>query len=167
MAGTNSPVKNVTLAIQAFSRPELRHVKLYLAGVKPGTYDNLPDNIIPLGFVERDEVANLLSTTWCLVHPSLADSSPNIVKEARVIGVPAIVTTECGGKQYIDQGKSGFVIKPNNLEELITAVLHITSSREKSLKMGSHQHEYCRHLLSEQTMIEGLKRLYNRVLETN
>lgn len=166
MAGTNSHLKNVRLAIQAFSQPELSHVKLYLAGVKPDAYDNLPDNIIPLGFVGRDEVANLLSTTWCLVHPSLADSSPNIVKEARVIGVPAIVTTECGGKQYIDNGKSGFVITPNNLEELVAAVLHVTSSREKSLEMGSHQHELCRQLLSEKTMIDGLKRIYKRVLES-
>lgn len=166
MAGTNSHVKNVQLAIKAFSQPELSHVKLYLAGVQPGAYDNLPENIIPMDFVGRDEVANLLSTTWCLVHPSLADSSPNIVKEARVIGVPAIVTTECGGKQYIDNGKSGFVIKPNNLEELVAAVLHITSSREKSLEMGAHQHELCRQLLSEQTMIDGLKRIYKRILES-
>lgn len=167
MAGTNSHVKNVQLAIKAFSRPELRHVKLYLAGVRPGTYDNLPDNIIPLGFVGRDEVANLLSTTWCLVHPSLADTGPTIVKEARVVGLPVVLTTECGSKQYIVEGKSGFVIKPNNLEELISVVLHITSSREKSIEMGSHQHELCRQLLSEQTMIDGIKRIYSQVLSND
>ena len=48
LASKNSDIKNIPLAIQAFSSPELRHVTLYLAGVPADAYPDLPDNIIPL-----------------------------------------------------------------------------------------------------------------------
>ena len=164
MAGTDSPIKNVSCAIRAFSRPELRHVRLYLAGVSKATCSNLPDNIIPLGRVSREEIEHLLSMSWCLVHPSLADTCPNIVKEARVMGVPAIVTTECGAKQYVVDGKSGFIISCNDDNALATAVLKVTDSRKTSLTMGEYDQERCRKALSADTMYYQLLQLYSEVI---
>lgn len=165
MAGSNTPVKNVSCAIRAFSRPEVSHVKLYIAGVKPGDYAGLPDNIIPLGFIPHEEMAQKLSTSWCLVHPSLADSCPNIVKEARVMGIPAIVTHDCGAKQYVIDGKSGFVIKPNDDEALAKAVLSVTQSIQRSLEMGEFDRARCRDAISQPTMLRGIKELYTSILE--
>lgn len=164
MAGTNTPVKDVPTAIAAFSRPELRHVKLYMAGVDAGAYENLPENIIPLGFVDRDEVARLLSTAWGLVHTSLADTGPTIVKEARVVGIPVVLTSDCGSKQHVVHGKSGFVIKPKDVDALIEAVLQMTKDKETSLAMGAYHHEECRKALSEQTMIDGIRAIYAKIL---
>ena len=164
IAGTNSPVKNVPCAISAFSRPELRHIKLYMAGISPEEYHALPPNIIPLGRVSRDKMRELLSSTWCLVHPSLADSCPNIVKEARVMGVPVIVTTECGAKQYVINGKSGYIIHPDDVNALVAGVLDITSSRERCLQMGSHEQEQCREALSAATMAKDINDIYRKML---
>ncbi len=164
LAGTNTPLKNAICAIEAFSRPELSHITLYLAGIAENEYKNLPANIIPLGRVSREEIKQKLSSTWCLVHPSLADSCPNIVKEARVMGVPCVVTTECGAKQYVVDEKSGYVIPVKNSDALAKAVLKITESRETSLRMGAYDHDRCRELLSEHTMINKLVKLYEQVL---
>ena len=163
-AGTHTPVKDVPTVVEAFSIPELSHVKLYLAGVNPHSIPNLPANIIPLGKVTREEIARLLGAVWCLVHPSLADSSPNIVKEARVAGVPAIVTTECGGKQYVEHGKSGFVIKSKSSDELAASVLDIVSSKERSLRMGEYKQDLCRQLLSLDTMKKGIINIYRDII---
>lgn len=164
LAGTNSPVKNVSCAIKAFSHPELRHITLYLAGVSADAYCDLPSNIIPLGRVSRDEIKRLLSETWCLVHPSLADTCPNIVKEARVMGIPSIVTTECGAKQYIVNKKSGYIIPCDNDSALKDAVLEITKSAETSLIMGEYDRERCRQALSADTMYQGLIKIYDKLL---
>lgn len=166
IAGTNAPVKNVPTAIAAFSRPELRHVKLYMAGIFPGAYENLPENIVPLGRVSRDEIAQLLSTSWCLVHPSLADTGPTIVKEARVVGIPVVLTSDCGSKQHVVHGKSGFIIKPKDVDALVDAVLQMTKDKETSLAMGAYNHEECRKALSEKTMIEGIRAIYNKILNS-
>ena len=165
LAGSDTPIKNVSCAIKAFSRPALKHVKLYLAGISKSKYSNLPDNIIPLGRVSREEIEQLLAKSWCLVHPSLADTCPNIVKEARVMGVPAIVTTECGAKQYVIDGKSGYVIPCNDDKALASAVLKATESKNSSLTMGRYDLDRCRKALSSDTMYRQLVRLYNLILE--
>lgn len=164
MAGTDTPLKNVACAIEAFSQPELSHITLYLAGIAKGQYENLPANVIPLGRVSREEIKNKLSSVWCLVHPSLADSCPNIVKEARVMGVPCVVTTECGAKQYVVHEKSGYVIPVKNCDALAKAVLKMTESADTSLRMGAYDRERCRKALSADTMIRKLFELYEQVL---
>lgn len=162
--GTNTPIKNLECAIAAFSRPELAHVKLELAGVEPGSIPDLPDNIVPLGRISRDEVVQKLSQTWCLVHPSKADTGPTAAKEARVMGVPVIISDQCGSQQYIEQGKSGYIIAPTDVDSLVQGVLEITSSKERSVSMGQYGQSKCRESLSAATMINRLLEIYGNLL---
>ena len=163
--GTNTPIKNLQCAVDSFSRPELSHVKLELAGVEPGSIPNLPANIIPLGRISRDKVAEKLSQTWCLVHPSKADTGPTAAKEARVMGVPVILTTNCGSKQYIEPGKSGYIISPYDTDALISGILEITSSKSRCLEMGFCGQNQCSEALSAESMIKRLMSLYSSVLK--
>lgn len=165
MAGTDSPIKNVETAIGAFSDSSMAHVTLLLAGVDAARRPNLPPNILALGRVSRARMTELLASSWALVHPTLADTSPNIVKEARVVGLPVVTTHECGGKQYVQEGKSGYVIEPRDVDGLRQAVLNITSSAERALSMGAWQQEECRQQLSRETMVSRLLEIYASVLE--
>jgi len=164
LSGYNTPRKNIGLAVKAFSRPELSHVKLYLAGTYENDFENLPPNIIPLGAVERDDLVKLLKQTWALVHPTLADTCPNAVKEARVMGIPAIVTHECGAKQYVVHGKSGFVIDAYNEQELVDAVLSTTKDASTSIFLGKYDQDRCREALSTKTMVDGIRHIYQGIL---
>lgn len=163
---SNAPIKNIQLAISAFSTPELRHIKLYMAGATSDRYHNLTPNIIALGALNRAELAKYLSQTWCLIHPSLADTGPTSVKEARVAGVPVVLTTECGAKQYVNHGKSGYIIPPHNKQALIDAVLSVTASQPTSLDMGAFDVERCRKALSCDSMYTAFAMLYHRVLQS-
>lgn len=160
MAGTAEPMKNVPTAIAAFRRPELAQVQLLLAGVAEGQFPDLPPNVKPLGGVPHERIAALLASCWCLVHPSLGDTCPNIIKEARVAGVAVITSTECGGKQYVAEGKSGFVIEPRDAEGLARGVAAVTRDAETALQMGRCEQDRCRRELSTETMAQGLFRLY-------
>ena len=162
--GTNTPIKNLECAIAAFSRPELAHVKLELAGVEPGSIPGLPGNVVPLDRISRDEVVQKLSQTWCLVHPSKADTGPTAAKEARVMGVPVIISDQCGSQQYIEQGKSGYIIAPTDVNSLVQGVLEITSSKERSISMGQYGQSKCRESLSAATMINRLLEIYGNLL---
>lgn len=166
MAGTDSPIKNVETAIEAFSDSSMAHVTLLLAGVDAAQRTNLPPNILALGRVSRERMTELLASSWALVHPTLADTSPNIVKEARVVGLPVVTTHECGGKQYVQEGKSGYVIDPRDVEGLRQAVLNMTSSAEHARGMGVWQQEACRRQLSRETMIKGLLKIYETLLQS-
>lgn len=164
VAGADIPLKNVETAIAAFRSPELAHVDLLVAGVEPGRYPNLPANIRLLGGVDHNRIVALLGKVWCLLHPSLADTSPNIVKEARVVGVPVVVSTDCGGTQYVEEGKSGFIVAPRDIEGIIHAVSVLTQESAVSLSMGAWGREACRSALGEEMMVRGLHRLYEDLL---
>lgn len=165
MAGTDTPIKNVETAVSAFATPELAHVQLLLAGVDPAAHPDLPANIHALGRVSRERVAELLSAAWALVHPSLADTSPNIVKEARVMGLPVVTSTECGGAQYVEEGKSGFVIEPRDAAGLVRAVSAMTADATTSLRMGAYGQEECRCLLSRETMVARMAEIYDALIQ--
>ena len=81
------------------------------------------------------------------------------------MGVPVILTTECGSKQYIEPGKSGYVISPDDVDALITGVLDITSSRSHCMEMGAYRQEQCREALSSSSMIRSLINLYDSLLK--
>ncbi len=163
-AGSDTPLKNVDTLIQAFSDPELSHVTLWLAGVSPETRPGLPSNIKALGRVSREKMTELMSSAWCLAHASLIDTGPTVVKEARVAGLPVILTTECGSKRYVEEGKSGFIISPFDKAALIQNILTVTSHREIALKMGAYHRDDCRHALSTETMKNRLLELYQHLL---
>lgn len=163
-AGTDSENKNIRAVLEAFSAPELAHVTLYLAGVEPGRYPNLPSNIKPLGGVSRDGMVRLLEETWCLVHPSFAETGPTVAKEARAVGVPVVISSECGAKQYVEEGKSGHIVNPHDVQGLIRAVLNVTSSREQASAMGEYGRDACRKALNAETMLQGLCAIYARIL---
>jgi len=159
-AGSNIPIKNVEMLIRVFSSPKLSHVQLNLAGIEPQAYPQVTPNIHLLGRLSREKVAQLLSETWCLVHPSLADTGPTIVKEARVVGVPVILTKDCGSKQHVIEGKSGYTIEPNDTDALINRVLKVTANRETSVNMGAYGREEVRQALSADTMVSRLLDIY-------
>jgi glycosyltransferase involved in cell wall biosynthesis len=81
------------------------------------------------------------------------------------MGIPAIVTHDCGAKQYVIDGKSGFVVKPNDDEALAKAVLSVTQSVQRSMEMGEFDRSRCRDAISQSTMLRGIKELYTSVLE--
>lgn len=71
-----------------------------------------------------------MSQAWCLVHLSKADTGPTVVKEARVMGLPVILTDACGSKQYVEHNKSGFIVSPCDIESIVKSVLYIIESKE-------------------------------------
>lgn len=164
-AGTNAPVKNIPSLIKAFSAPELSHVHLGLAGIVPEEYPALPNNIHILGRLGRDELKTQLSKAWALVHPSLADTGPTIAKEARVMGIPVILTSDSGSKQHVEHGQSGFIITPGDVEAMQQSVLHVTKDSETALTMGAYGRQACRLALSADTMIDRLLHIYRHILD--
>ena len=163
-AGTNVPVKNLPALIKAFSDPALAHVELRLAGIMPEEFPRLPANIRPIGRLNRQAMTQQLSQAWALVHPSHADTGPTIAKEARVMGLPVMLTTSCGSQQHIEAGKSGFIVEPNDIAAMKEAVLQMTDSAETALSMGRYGQEGCRQKLSAGTMIETLMGIYQEIL---
>lgn len=162
--GSLTRLKGIDTLLAAFSDPRLSGVDLEIYGAENPEFPHRgrPPNIRFLGHRPRAEALAALARAWCLVHPTRADTSPNAVKEARVIGLPVITTPEGGQIQYITHGKSGYIHPAGDTEGLIQGVLAATADRETSLRMGTADQEKCRQLLSPSRTAKQLIHIYNQ-----
>ena len=80
------------------------------------------------------------------------------------MGVPCVVSHDCGAKQYVIQGKSVFVTEPNNVEQFEQAVLELVASKERNIAMGAFDQERCREALSDRVMVDKITHIYNKLL---
>lgn len=163
--GTLSHLKGVDTLLAAFADPRLSGVQLHIygAGDPAFTQGSHPPNIRFHGHRPRTEVLAALSEAWCLVHPTRADTSPNAVKEARVIGLPVVTTPNGGQTQYVTAGESGVIHPAGDTEGLIQGVLAVTADRETSLQMGAHGQDECRTLLNPSRTAQHLLQIYGKI----
>lgn len=167
-AGTLTERKGFAFLIEAFKHPSLEHVDLYIAGngdLYTMLDSRIPPNIHWLGSLSRQQLRQQLETAWCLVLPTLADTGPTIVKEARYMGLPVITTTEAGSKQYIEHGKSGYIIPVKDSEALCQAVLAVTESKNKSFTMGKYDLDEIRKALSSRSTSQQFREVYQMLLK--
>lgn len=160
-------LKGINYLIEAFMRPELKHVDLYLAGQGNlrAIYEPMSTpNIHWLGQLNRPELRKHLSDAWCLVHPTLADTGPTCIKEALCMGLPIITTTHAGCKQYIEEGRNGYIIPIKDSEAIKEAVLKLTESREKAIAMGQYKLEENRAALDIRLTSKKIMALYQHLL---
>lgn len=163
--GTLSLLKGVDTLLAAFTAPRLSGIQLVILG--NGNFriakHRLPANIRVLGHRPPAEVRAWMAKAWCLVHPTRADTSPNCVKEARVIGLPVITTPNGGQTQYVIHGQSGFIHPADDVEGIIQGVLAATADRETSLHIGATDNEKCRKLLTPVATAKRLIAIYQKV----
>lgn len=164
MVCNNAEYKNVATAIKAFASPHLAHIKLRIAGVPKHAYPHASANVELLGPLPHSELPGLMARAWCLLHTSLVDTGPTAAKEARMVGLPLIISSHCGAQQYVEEGKSGYVIDPCDVPAIIKSVLTITATVENSIAMGLYGYEKCKQALSQEHMITRLMEIYHRML---
>jgi glycosyltransferase involved in cell wall biosynthesis len=73
------------------------------------------------GFVQTEVVARHLSEGLALLLPSLEEQFGNVVPEAQAMGLPVILSDNCGARDLLVRSAvNGFVIEPDNAEGLAT-----------------------------------------------
>ena len=116
-----------------------------------------------LGMLTTAQVQTEMSKAWALVLPSRADTSPNVVKEARVIGLPVIVSPHGGHAVYVEHRKDGILVESNDPAEWFKVLDSMSSDFERCRAMGIVRNEFFReHFRPEATAREFLN-LYRDV----
>jgi glycosyltransferase involved in cell wall biosynthesis len=160
-AGSLSKAKGVDILLEMLRGHPRRSWKLVIAG---GGYlqealRSLNDPMVEvLGIIKTPELQSRMARAWALIHPSRADTSPNVVKEARVIGLPVIGSPHGGHAEYIKHGKDGFIVDSDNPDNWFNACDKICNDYNMCRSMGAKNHKWYReHFRSEKTADEFLK----------
>lgn len=164
--GTAEPRKGIQDAVAAFADPRLAGAELQVIGDPLGGFARqlaatAPPNVRWLGRRSRLETAQALSRAWCLVLPTRADTSPNVVKEARVIGLPVVTTTHGGQSDYIEDGVNGFLREPGDLAGLASALAKLLGETGLARQMGAQRWEEQREFFRPGHTAERFLKIYD------
>lgn len=146
-AGRLTFLKGVDILLKVIENFRSRNWKIAFAG--GGEFEErlrqLNDPKVELlGVLKTRELQKEMAKSWALVHPTRADTSPNVVKEARVIGLPVIVSPNGGQAEYVENGVDGLVVNGEDPERWFQAMDEILSDFEKCRQMGKVNHEHYR-----------------------
>jgi glycosyltransferase involved in cell wall biosynthesis len=133
--------KGIQDLVEAFRDPALSGSELVVVGGVEGEWaeklqKTAPPNIRWLGRKSAEETAQLMSKAWCLVLPTRADTSPNVVKEARVIGLPVITTRHGGQASYLRDGEDGYFVECGDIKSLVQKLKIVLGSLAAVEKLG-------------------------------
>ncbi len=130
--GRLARVKGIPVVLAALGRLRERHpdVELVLAGDGPerATLEaearrlDVADRVRFLGYRSSDDIRALLQETDVFVLPSFAEGVPVVLMEAMASGVPVVTTRVAGVSELVEDGVSGFVVPPGDVEALTRAI---------------------------------------------
>src|SRR5690554_333159 len=132
-----------------FKYPEVR---FYLLGAFENiqdsiSYDDIKEyvdsNIVKI-FGETDDVRKFFKDSSVFVLPSYREGTPRTVLEAMAMGRPIITTNAPGCKDTVIHGKTGFLVEPKNVDQLVNAMEQFIKDKELISIMGQNSYEYCR-----------------------
>lgn len=124
--------------------------------------EGLTDNILFLG--HKSNYLDYVASSLFLLHPSLRNEDlPYIIIEAMALGIPVIGTDVAGTSEEIENGVSGIIILPLDIDALTNAMSILLSDNEKRIEMGLAARKRYFDLFTKNRMIEDYLRLYQKL----
>jgi glycosyltransferase involved in cell wall biosynthesis len=166
-AGGLNRLKGADILLEMLRRHPKRTWKLVVAGsgYLEQALRELNDPMVEiLGTIKTPELQAKMANAWALVHPSRADTSPNVVKEARVVGLPIVGSPNGGHSEYVEHEIDGLRIESEDPDEWFKALDGLANNYPRCRQMGQIHHAAFReHFLPGNTASEFLK-LYQEIL---
>jgi glycosyltransferase involved in cell wall biosynthesis len=116
-----------------------------------------------LGEQPAEVVQSEMSRAWCLALPTRADTSPNVVKEARVIGLPVITTRNGGQASYVQDGEDGYFVECGDIKGLVQKLRIVLGSLATTKKLGELGRQRYRDLFTADQTANHFQGLYRKV----
>lgn len=123
---------------------------------------SLNDDVIFTGW--RDDIKDIMSIFDILVMPSQAEGLPNTILEAMALCKPVVATNVSGPSEIVIDGKTGFLIPPNNPSALAEAILKLLKNGELAASMGEAGRKRVERLFDIRKTVRQLEQIYEEIL---
>jgi len=101
-----------------------------------------PGTIQFLGFVHREELAEIYALADGFIFPTHSDPWGLVVNEAMACNLPVVVTTVAGCTlDLVQDGWNGFVVPPRDVSQLALAMARLAEDSEQRMAMGCRSRE--------------------------
>jgi glycosyltransferase involved in cell wall biosynthesis len=114
---------------------------------------NLYEHVDFLGW--RTDVPSLLGDSDIFVLCSQAEGVPQVIREAMYARLPVVATAVGGVPEAIRHGKTGFLVQPENRQQMKKYLLNLVSSPEKRRHMGERALRFAEKRFSKESWISS------------
>ena len=122
------------------------------------------DRIIYKGRLNADELLQLYKKSFCLIHPTYIDNSPNSVCEAQVAGLPVIASNVGGVSSLINHTKTGILVERYQTLEIAEWIIKLKENKDLYDVISSTSRRECRERHNEQSIINKTLTIYNAII---
>lgn len=168
-SGSIDQRKGVDILIDAVAEIPNRNWRLKMAGdgpLRPQLEARQVPGVEWLGVLDWKAMQHELSHAICVVLPTKADTSPNVSKEARVVGLPVITTQHGGQAGYIEDGVNGFIVNPLDSHALAKALSVLMGNFCRAKDMGAARHAIDREYFLPEHTANGFLAIYSEMLNS-
>jgi glycosyltransferase involved in cell wall biosynthesis len=124
----------------------------------------LDEKVSLLGNISIKTVQEELARANCLLLPSYQETAPLAIEEAMAVGVPVVTSNSCGMPYMVDQGKTGFLIDPNDTTDIADAVSRILSDKDLAESMSVTARKSARERFMASKVTEQTLAVYKQIL---
>jgi N-acetyl-alpha-D-glucosaminyl L-malate synthase BshA len=165
------PVKRVTAAVEVFARVRQRvPARLIMVGDGPDLADasrlarelGAGDDVQFLG--EQEQVVPLLSVADVFLLPSAQESFGLAALEAMACGVPVVASRVGGLPEVVEEGVSGFLHPPHDLDGMAASVVRLVSDEALHLRMSEAASRTARERFCDSKIVPMYESFYEEVL---
>lgn len=86
-----------------------------------------------------------------------------VIAEAMAAGVPVVASNVCGMPTMIDNGQTGFLIEPNDIDGIATRLSQILQDRDLHKRMSAAAREKAVNTYHPDAVVSATLDLYERV----
>jgi glycosyltransferase involved in cell wall biosynthesis len=115
---------------------------------------------------DANGIKKAFAKSFCLLHPSYIDNSPNSVCEAQLAGLPVIATDVGGVSSLIEHNKTGILVNLD-VQEISEAVLYLYNNRELHGNISNAGKILARERHSPEAIVDKTITIYNKLITEN
>ena len=172
LVGNLRPVKGIDVLIKSAKYIVQKFPKVYFLIVGDGNEKqnltnlasdlNIQDRIIFAG--KRDDIPSILSICDIGVSSSHSEGLSNSIIEYMTSGLPVICTDVGGNNELVEDSRNGYLVPPNEPEEMARALLKLLENKNLANNMGKLSKKRSKKYFSLETFIEKMQNYYNSLL---
>jgi glycosyltransferase involved in cell wall biosynthesis len=170
-SGRLAKYKGVGLLLEAMKNLPNVHLRIAGTGEDEKHFRNLSsdlklNNVVFLGFLTGEELANEYNNALAIIQPSLwFENFPITVLESFARGKPVIASDVGGLPEMVEHGVSGLIYQSDNKKMLIEAILKLHNNHELAIKMGYNARTLAEKLYQPEKHFIELSKLYASLLD--
>lgn len=138
--------------------PDSEREKLVLYAKKAGVEDLLKT----FEWLSQDDLKKLFSASDLVLIPSIyLDPFPTVNLEAALYKKPVVATCFGGSKEFVVDGKTGYIVNPYDKQMFASKIIDILSNKERTIAFGQSALERLTKEFSLQKQVQELLRYYS------